>query len=72
MRQLADAGMTMIVVTHEIRFATEVADRVIFMDEGRVVEQGPPEAVIAAPRHERTRRFLRLVDQAEVQSEVPA
>jgi polar amino acid transport system permease protein len=64
--------MTMIVVTHEIRFAAEVADRVIFMDEGRVVEQGPPDAVIAAPRHERTRRFLRLVGQAETQSEVSA
>jgi polar amino acid transport system permease protein len=70
MRQLADAGMTMIVVTHKIRFASEVADRVIFMDEGRVVEQGPPDAVLAAPRHERTRRFLRLVGQAETQSEV--
>jgi polar amino acid transport system permease protein len=65
MRQLADVGMTMIVVTHEIRFAREVADRVIFMDGGRVVEQGPPEVVIEAPRHERTRRFLRLVEQNE-------
>ncbi len=66
MRRLADAGMTMIVVTHEIRFAREVADRVIFMDEGRVVEQGPPEAVIDNPSHERTRRFLRMVEQEEV------
>lgn len=65
MRRLADAGMTMIVVTHEIRFAREVADRVIFMDGGNVVEQGPPEAVIGAPQHERTRRFLRLVEQEE-------
>lgn len=72
MRQLADAGMTMIVVTHEIRFAAEVADRVIFMDEGRVVEQGPPETVIGAPRQERTRRFLRLVSQADVENEVSA
>jgi polar amino acid transport system permease protein len=63
MRRLAEAGMTMVVVTHEIRFAREVADRVIFMDGGQVVEQGPPEAVIDAPRHERTRRFLRLVEQ---------
>ena len=70
MRQLADAGMTMIVVTHEIRFAAEVADRVIFMDEGRVVEQGPPEIVIAAPSHERTRRFLRLVGQTDTASKV--
>jgi polar amino acid transport system permease protein len=66
MRRLAEAGMTMVVVTHEIRFAREVADRVIFMDEGRVVEQGPPEAVIDNPKHERTRRFLRMVEQEEV------
>ncbi len=66
MRRLAEAGMTMVVVTHEIRFARKVADRVIFMDEGRVVEQGPPEAVIDNPKHERTRRFLRMVEQEEV------
>ncbi len=66
MRRLAEAGMTMVVVTHEIRFAREVADRVILMDEGRVVEQGPPEAVIDNPKHERTRRFLRLVEQDDV------
>ena len=65
MRRLAEAGMTMVVVTHEIRFAREVADRVIFMDGGQVVEQGPPELVIDAPRHERTRRFLRMVEQDE-------
>jgi polar amino acid transport system permease protein len=63
MRSLAEAGMTMVVVTHEIRFAREVADRVIFMDGGNVVEQGPPQEVIDAPRHERTRRFLRMVGQ---------
>ncbi len=61
MRKLADAGMTMIVVTHEIRFAREVADRVVFMDGGVVVEQGPPEHVIDNPQHERTQRFLRAV-----------
>jgi polar amino acid transport system permease protein len=66
MRRLAEAGMTMIVVTHEIRFAREVADRVIFMDEGRIVEQGPPAQVIDDPREERTRRFLRLVEQEDV------
>jgi len=69
MRRLAEAGMTMIVVTHEIRFAREVADRVIFMDEGRVVEQGSPEDVIDNPRHERTRRFLRLVEQEDLADE---
>jgi polar amino acid transport system permease protein len=60
-RHLAEAGMTMIVVTHEVRFAREVADRVIFMDDGQIVEEGAPAAVIDNPRQERTRRFLRLV-----------
>ena len=63
MRGLADAGMTMFVVTHEIRFAREVADRVVFMDGGRIVEQGTPADVIDAPRHERTVRFLGHVTQ---------
>jgi polar amino acid transport system permease protein len=62
MRKLADAGMTMVVVTHEIRFARDVADRVVFMDGGVVVEQGTPEQVIDNPTHERTRRFLRAVN----------
>lgn len=62
-RKLAGAGMTMIVVTHEIRFARDVADRIVFMDGGRVVEEGPPSQVIDAPREERTRRFLRLVER---------
>ena len=65
MRRLAEAGMTMIIVTHEIRFAREVADRVIFMDEGRIVEHGPPAQVMDDPHHERTRRFLRLVEQQD-------
>ena len=65
MRRLAEAGMTMIVVTHEVRFAREVADRVVFMDEGVIVEQGKPEDVLGAPRHERTQRFLRMVEKAE-------
>jgi polar amino acid transport system permease protein len=62
-RRLAEAGMTMIVVTHEVRFAREVADRVVFMDEGRVIEQGPPEDVLDHPKHERTQRFLRMVER---------
>ena len=62
-RRLAEAGMTMIVVTHEIRFAKEVADRAIFMDEGRIVEVGLPAEVLEDPREERTRRFLRLVER---------
>jgi polar amino acid transport system permease protein len=61
MRSLAAAGMTMIVVTHEIRFAREVADRVVFMDGGEIIEQGPPEQVIDNPSHERTRKFLNVV-----------
>jgi polar amino acid transport system permease protein len=55
--------MTMLIVTHEVRFARDVADRVVFMDEGVVVEQGPPSDVLDRPRHERTRRFLQMVDQ---------
>jgi polar amino acid transport system ATP-binding protein len=58
MRGLAADGMTMIVVTHEMAFAREVADRVVFMDGGLVVEEGPPAEVLARPRNERTRRFL--------------
>jgi polar amino acid transport system ATP-binding protein len=61
MRELAEEGMTMIVVTHEIGFAREVADRVVFMDGGVIVEQGPPADVLESPREERTRRFLGLV-----------
>jgi polar amino acid transport system ATP-binding protein len=59
MRDLARTGMTMVVVTHEMQFAREVGDRVLFMDEGRIVEQGPPSEVLDRPREERTQRFLR-------------
>src|SRR5215469_16025024 len=52
-RRLAEAGMTMMIVTHEVRFAREVADRVMFMDDGRIVEEGTPAEVIDKPRHER-------------------
>lgn len=58
MRQLAEEGMTMLVVTHEMSFARNVADRVVFMDEGVIVEQGEPSQVIGAPREERTKKFL--------------
>ncbi len=61
MKDLAQSGMTMIVVTHEIGFAREVADTVVFMDGGVVVEQGPPSEIIANPRHERTKAFLSQV-----------
>ncbi len=58
MKGLAEEGMTMVVVTHEMGFAREVADRVVFMDDGRVVEQGPPEAIFSKPTEARTREFL--------------
>jgi polar amino acid transport system permease protein len=63
MRRLAEAGMTMLVVTHEVRFAREVADRIVFMDEGLVVEQGTPAEVLGSPKQERTQRFLRMVER---------
>ena len=58
MRELATAGMTLVAVTHEMRFARSAADRVVFMDDGQVVEQGPPSQILDHPTHERTRRFL--------------
>ncbi|MEU9981904.1 amino acid ABC transporter ATP-binding protein [Streptomyces sp. NPDC050856] len=65
MRMLAAEGMTMMVVTHEMSFAREVADRVVFMDDGRIVEEGPAAQVVGDPRHERTRHFLtRILDPA--------
>ncbi|MFJ4296783.1 amino acid ABC transporter ATP-binding protein [Curtobacterium sp. NPDC089689] len=60
-RSLADSGTTLVIVTHEVAFAREVADHVVFLDHGRVVEQGPPAQVIDAPRHPRTRDFLARV-----------
>jgi ABC-type polar amino acid transport system ATPase subunit len=59
MRDLAQTGMTMLVVTHEMHFARDVGDRVVFMDEGRIVEQGLPADLLDRPKEERTRRFLR-------------
>jgi polar amino acid transport system ATP-binding protein len=61
MKKLAAGGMTMLVVTHELGFAREAADRVVFMDEGRVVEEGPTLDVLTRPQHERTRAFLNRV-----------
>jgi ABC-type polar amino acid transport system ATPase subunit len=63
MIELARDGMTMIVVTHEMGFAKSVADQVVFMDHGRIVEQAPPEVFFSAPRHERTRDFLNKIIQ---------
>jgi polar amino acid transport system ATP-binding protein len=57
-RELAAAGMTMVIATHEMGFARDVTDRVAFLDEGRILEQGPPEQMFSMPREEATRRFL--------------
>ena len=61
MKKLAQEGMTMLVVTHEMGFAREVGDRLIFMDAGRIVEQGKARDVLSDPQNERTREFLRAI-----------
>ena len=61
MKKLAEDGMTMLVVTHEMGFAREVADRVVFMYDGAILEEGPPQEIFTAPKHERTRQFLHSV-----------
>jgi len=60
-KDLASTGTTLVIVTHEIGFAREIADRIVFIDDGRIVEQGPPTEVLDKPRHERTRDFLSKV-----------
>ena len=64
MRSLRESGMTMVVVSHEMQFARAAADRVVFMDDGVIVEQGPPAQVFGDPRHDRTRAFIRQVARA--------
>jgi polar amino acid transport system ATP-binding protein len=64
-RELADSGMTMIVATHEMGFAREVADKVCFLDQGIILEEGPPEQIFKSPREPRTREFLARVLEAE-------
>ncbi len=64
-RGLAEAGMTMIIVTHEVGFARDVADSILFMDGGVIVEQGSAEQVLDRPVQERTQRFLRMVSKTE-------
>ncbi|ANU22351.1 amino acid ABC transporter ATP-binding protein [Planococcus donghaensis] len=66
MKELAAEGMTMVVVTHEMRFAKGVADEVLFMDEGRIIERGKPEDIFNHPKEERTQRFLSLIQETEV------
>lgn len=63
MRQLAEEGSTMVIVTHEIQFAGEVSDRVVFMDQGKIVEQGPPSEVLFKPQELRTREFLKRIQE---------
>ncbi len=62
-KELSEEGWTMVIVTHELAFAREVADEVVFMDQGVVVERGAPEVVLGAPTHERTRQFVRRLQQ---------
>ncbi len=59
--ELADEGRSMVLVTHEIHFARDVADWVIFMSDGTIIEEGPPDQVLGAPKHDRVRAFLRQI-----------
>lgn len=61
MKQLAEGGMTMLVVTHEMGFAREVSDRVVFMDDGKICEEGTPDQIFNHPQEERTKEFLSMV-----------
>jgi polar amino acid transport system ATP-binding protein len=63
-RELAAGGMTMLIATHEMSFARDIADRVCFLDAGVLLEQGPPEQIFSAPREPRTRQFLQRVVEA--------
>ncbi len=71
MKELANSGLTMVVVTHEMDFARDVADRVVFMDKGRIVEEGKPAQMFESPRHPRTREFLRAVIDRTPYAEEP-
>lgn len=72
MHDLADEGMTMIIVTHEMQFAEEVSSRVVFMDQGCVVEAGPPSQIFRAPKHPRTQAFLKAVLEKQIYRPSPA
>jgi len=63
-RELARGGMTMLIATHEMGFARDIADRVVFLDGGRILEEGPPERIFSAPENERTRAFLQRIIEA--------
>ena len=60
-RELAAGGMTMLIATHEMGFARDIASRVCFLDAGRILEEGPPEQIFGAPREERTQQFLQRI-----------
>jgi polar amino acid transport system ATP-binding protein len=64
-RELADGGMTMILATHEMSFARDIADRVVFLDDGRILEEGPPSAIFTSPREPRTQQFLQRIVEAK-------
>ena len=63
-RELAEGGMTMVLATHEMSFARDIANRVCFLDDGRILEEGTPEAIFSAPQEERTQQFLQRVIEA--------
>jgi polar amino acid transport system ATP-binding protein len=63
-RELAAAGMTMLIATHEMSFARDIADRICFLDEGVILEQGPPEQILSAPKEPRTQQFLQRIIEA--------
>jgi len=62
MREMRESGMTMVVVSHEMRFARSAADRVVFMDQGRILEQGPPQRIFNQPEHSRIREFIASIE----------
>ena len=63
-RELAASGMTMVIATHEMGFARDIANRVVFLDDGQILEEGPPEQIFTAPREPRTRAFLQRIIEA--------
>jgi polar amino acid transport system ATP-binding protein len=63
-RELAESGMTMVIATHEMGFARQIADRICFLYQGAILEQGPPETIFGSPQHERTKGFLRRIVEA--------
>jgi polar amino acid transport system ATP-binding protein len=71
-RELAETGMTMVIATHEMGFARQIADRVCFLYQGTILEQGPPEAIFGSPKHERTKGFLRRIVEAGRAADVEA